>query len=888
VLLFALVAFVLTCRKWNNPLDPTGNRAPATPSHPAPDSAATGRDTGLVLAWQSQDPDSGDTVWFDIYFGKTTPPALLRDSWLDTTFRPSSVIHVEWEKQYFWQVLARDNHGDTSRGPVWGFTTAAVNRVPRVPSAPRPDSGATGLPLQPILSWQGGDPDSGNRVTYDVYFGTSDSPPRVAQALRDSSYAPGRLKPDSVYRWRVTAKDNHGAESPGPLWQFRTATRLNVTAPAAGERLRMLSLDTIVWTGGPGDKPAVSCGLKSKVQSPKSKVRSPEPSAVSDLAASDSTVIFRSTDDGLSWTRVGKAVSLRQFVWQVPGPATALARVQVLAYMSGDTMAGVSGQFRVYDTAPPSPITVTSPTDTSRWVIGTVRDVRWTGGTDGMDSTVVYFSADSGVTWSRQGLAQTPGFYQWTVVGPATTRALIEVRAYNLSAVTTGTSGGFSVVTPPPPTPISVTSPTDTSRWVIGSAHDVTWTGGTDQVDSTVVYYSSNNGMTWTRQGKAEPGSPGVFPWVVPGPATTQARVEVRAYNVAGVTTGTSSPFRITEPPYPDTVVAVVTTGTRPRALCWDSLDDRVFVANYSDSSVSVIDGLADSVIATIRVGRYPSAILGRPGGSTVYVSSEADDHVKVIQGSDLQVIATIMTGQKPVALCWNHTSSKLYTVNNRDSSVSVIDAESNQVVATVPVRGSPSALYWNPLANEVYVANFGATGVSVIDGVTNQLVTTVNTDYAPYAIIGDTFANEVYVAQRNSAKLTVIDGSSHAVVTTIPVGQEPWDLAWSPGSNHLYSANSGSNTVSVIDAGNHSVVTHLPVGTRPRSLLRPGAMDKLYAASYAGDSVAVIDCALNQVLATVPVGAGPIAMCWNRTRAKVYVANYDDGTVSVIGTRSK
>jgi YVTN family beta-propeller protein len=786
-ILVAVLAFALTCRKWDNPHDTTGNRAPTVPSHPQPDSGATGRDPGLMLAWHSQDPDSGDTVRFEVFLGVAdTQLPLVKDSLSDTTFQPSG---LGWSTRYYWRIVAFDNHGAVDSGPYWQFTTAAANRAPLVPYAPTPDSGVTGLFLHTVLSWKSGDPDTGDTAAYDVYFGTTNPPPLVAQGQRDSSYTP-TLVYGALYYWQIKAKDNHGAESSGPLWQFSTMAVLNITAPAAGARLRMYALDTIAWTGGPGDEPAKSRGLESKVKVQKARIKTAElgTGTAGIIDAADSTIIYRSTDDGVSWTRHDRASLPGQYFWQVPGPATKLGRIRLRAFAQGDTMTAISGLFEIYDTVRPSAIVVTSPTDSS--------------------------------------------------------------------------------------------------VWAIGSVHDVTWTGGTDGADSSVVYFSFNDGVTWVRQGKA--AAPGVFPWAVAGPATTLAKIEVRAYNGSGTTTGTSGTFKVVESPYPDSVIAIAAVGTRPQALCYDSIDNRVFVALYKDTgSVSVVDGNTNGVIARINVGSFPCALVWNPAGNKVYVANQLGASVTVINAATNSVIRTVPAGAKPYALCHNPVNNKVYVANYNDSSVTIIGGASDSVLATVMVEPSPQAVYWNPADNKVYVANFGANSVSIIDGATNQLVQTVHTDVGPCAITAEPTYQETYIADRTAGKVTIIDAAGQ-VVGHVPVGLEPWAVATNPVQSRVYSSNSVGNTVTVIDASNHNTIAYVPVSQQPRTLWWAWQVGKLYVACYGGGSVAIIDGATNALLRTVTVGNKPSALCWNGPANKAYVANYDDGTVSVLGAGLK
>jgi nitrous oxidase accessory protein NosD len=114
---------------------------------------------------------------------------------------------------------------ETSYVPITvcnGYVEIAQNTPPYTPSDPNPTDGATGIDTTVILSWKGGDPDPEDIVTYDVYFGTSSSPLKVASNITVTTYTPGTLTFNTTYYWRIIGWDNHGAYSIGPLWHFTT------------------------------------------------------------------------------------------------------------------------------------------------------------------------------------------------------------------------------------------------------------------------------------------------------------------------------------------------------------------------------------------------------------------------------------------------------------------------------------------------------------------------------------------------------------------------------------------------------------------------------------------------------------------------------------------
>ncbi len=105
--------------------------------------------------------------------------------------------------------------------------TIVDNQMPYMPSSPNPADGATGVSVDRSLSWQGGDPDPGDVVTYDTYLGTTEAGmTKICEGLSVTSCQPS-VPPgfDTKYYWQVVAKDDKGGETSGAVWQFTTFTR---------------------------------------------------------------------------------------------------------------------------------------------------------------------------------------------------------------------------------------------------------------------------------------------------------------------------------------------------------------------------------------------------------------------------------------------------------------------------------------------------------------------------------------------------------------------------------------------------------------------------------------------------------------------------------------
>jgi parallel beta-helix repeat protein len=201
------------------------NKPPYEPQTPFPSNGAIGVALDVDLSWSGGDPDIGDIVTYDVFFGTVNPPPQVAFNQSDTSY---NLPMLAYNTQYYWKVVSWDDHGASTSGPLWNFTTRA-NKPPYEPRTPFPANGAIGIDLDADLSWAGGDPDPGDTVTYDVYFGTASTPPQVAFNQSDTSYDLGILSYNTTYYWRVVSWDNHGLFTPGPLWNFTTASGEELT-----------------------------------------------------------------------------------------------------------------------------------------------------------------------------------------------------------------------------------------------------------------------------------------------------------------------------------------------------------------------------------------------------------------------------------------------------------------------------------------------------------------------------------------------------------------------------------------------------------------------------------------------------------------------------------
>ena len=98
------------------------NKAPYRPANPSPSDGAMDVPVDADLSWTGGDSDAGDIVTYDVYFGSNIIPPLVAENQTGTSYDLGMLDH---STEYYWQIVATDNHGASNESGIWSFTTTA-------------------------------------------------------------------------------------------------------------------------------------------------------------------------------------------------------------------------------------------------------------------------------------------------------------------------------------------------------------------------------------------------------------------------------------------------------------------------------------------------------------------------------------------------------------------------------------------------------------------------------------------------------------------------------------------------------------------------------------------------------------------------------------------
>jgi YVTN family beta-propeller protein len=303
----------------------------------------------------------------------------------------------------------------------------------------------------------------------------------------------------------------------------------------------------------------------------------------------------------------------------------------------------------------------------------------------------------------------------------------------------------------------------------------------------------------------------------------------------------------------------------------------KLYVANTSGDSLSVIDLDRREVVREIKVGGHPHGLAQSPDGRRLYCTVESERALKYIDTATDQITDTVALTGVPNQLAATADGKWVYVAINNNGTADVIDTQERKVARTLPIGSSPHNCYAPRGGHSMFVTSIGENLVSQFDPSRDHaLVQTIHFDgpvrplcvtrdekrlfVALYPLHGFAWADlttgkqvgrveqplpppdqrskfaymnthglelrpgdrELWVTSFIGNGLMVYDitGETPKYLTTVPVGDAPNWLAFSPDGKFAYSANAGNNSISIVDCETRKAVQEIKVGPVPKRLL--------------------------------------------------------------------
>lgn len=310
---------------------------------------------------------------------------------------------------------------------------------------------------------------------------------------------------------------------------------------------------------------------------------------------------------------------------------------------------------------------------------------------------------------------------------------------------------------------------------------------------------------------------------------------------------------------------------------------DRVYTADQSSNTVSVIDPLALELLGVIRLGDpVPGALsplyrgellvhgLGfSPDGKTLAVVSVGSNSVTLIDTQTNRIKGRIYTGRAPHEAFFTPDGRELWVSVRGEDYLAVIDPHTLREVRRVPVVSGPGMVLFSPDGRYAFVPSSFTPELAVVDTRSYRVVARVAqaSKFSPnLAVSAD--GSEVWITLKDSGKTQVISGHppfrTLATLASGPITNHV-ALVDTPEGNFAYVTVGGLNEVKVYRRtdGRPRLVARIPTGALPHGAWSSPDGQRVYIGLEGEDKVQVIDTTSQRVVGSVPVGQLPQAVVY-------------------------
>ncbi len=296
----------------------------------------------------------------------------------------------------------------------------------------------------------------------------------------------------------------------------------------------------------------------------------------------------------------------------------------------------------------------------------------------------------------------------------------------------------------------------------------------------------------------------------------------------------------------------------------------RIYVANESSNSVTVIDAVTFRVIGTIDAKNHSTHDLALSrDGRWLFATNLASGRLSVIDTEALETIASIPTGSRCHVVTLTNDNRQAWVANIAEDNLSIVDTATYRILGTIPVGKGPTGLAFSRDGRFAYVSNQGDRSVSVIETASHRVIKAIPVGANPhFLVVGPD--GRIWGTNTGGNDIYVIDPTTQEKIASFEVGPTPQQIAFGfkgmQGPN-AYVTVGGLNKVVAVkaDLKDLRVVDQIDVGQRPNGIWANPEGTRVFVGHEVSNDLRVIDTGTSQVIATVPVGRKPIRVVVSR-----------------------
>jgi YVTN family beta-propeller protein len=312
---------------------------------------------------------------------------------------------------------------------------------------------------------------------------------------------------------------------------------------------------------------------------------------------------------------------------------------------------------------------------------------------------------------------------------------------------------------------------------------------------------------------------------------------------------------------------------------------DRVYTADQTSNTVSVIDPAENKLLGVIRLGDpVPGALsplykgqllvhgLGySPDAKTLAVVSVASNSVTLIDTVTNKVKGVVYVGRSPHEAFFTPNGRELWVTVRGENYVSVIDPARMKEVRRIELANGPGMTMFGPDGKYAFVCSSFTPELAVIEVASHKIIKR-SPQVSPFS------PNIAVTPENDEVWITLKDVGKVQIYSAKPPFEQKAVLDTGPITNHVNFVNNRNGKFAYVTIGGENevkafrrgatpeLVATIPVGELPHGIWPSGDGSRVYVALENGEHCVAIDTATNKVIANIPIG--------QTTQALVYVPN--------------
>jgi YVTN family beta-propeller protein len=315
------------------------------------------------------------------------------------------------------------------------------------------------------------------------------------------------------------------------------------------------------------------------------------------------------------------------------------------------------------------------------------------------------------------------------------------------------------------------------------------------------------------------------------------------------------------------------------------SSHDRVYTAEQTSNTVSVIDPAENKLLGVIRLGDpVPGALsplykgqllvhgLGySPDSKTLAVVSVGSNSVTLIDTATNKVKGTVYVGRSPHEAFFTPNGRELWVMVRGENYVSVIDPTQLTETRRIELANGPGMTMFGPDGKYAFVCSSFTPELAVIEVASHKIVKRLS-QVSPFSpnIAVTPENDEVWITLKDVGKVQICSAKppfdQKAVLDAGPITNHV-NFASNRNGKFAYVTIGGANEVKAFRRGaTPELFATIPVGELPHGIWPSGDGSRVYVALENGEHCVAIDTVTNKVIANIPIG--------QTTQALVYVPN--------------